>query len=110
VISAEDSEVIRKRCKKLQIKDIHLGVRSKLKFLKKLAIKYSLNKNEICFVGDDVQDIPAINWSGFSAVPCNAVESVKNSVKYISSEKGGHGAVREIIDVILNNKKECINE
>jgi N-acylneuraminate cytidylyltransferase len=106
IISAEDSEVIRKRCKKIQIKDVYLGIKNKLSVLEKLANKYSLNKDDICFIGDDIQDIPVINWAGFSAAPCNAVESVKNQVQYVSSKTGGAGAVRDVIDVILSNKKE----
>jgi N-acylneuraminate cytidylyltransferase len=106
VISAEDSEAVRKRCEKLLIKNVYLGVKDKIAVLKKIAIKNSLNKDDICFIGDDIQDLPVINWVRFSAAPCNAVEFVKNKVQYVSSKAGGSGAVREIIDIILKNKKE----
>jgi len=105
VISAEDSPVVRKRCEKLGIKNVFLGVKDKLKCIKKLSRDNQLNRVEICFIGDDVQDISTLEWVGFSAAPQNAVDKVKCRVNYLCSNYGGMGAVREVIDLILNFKQ-----
>lgn len=112
VVSSEDSEIVRKRCEKLGITNVFLGVKDKLKCIEKLSGDNELNRTEICFIGDDVQDIPALEWVGFSAAPQNAVDNVKYRVNYLCSNYGGMGAVREVIDLILNFKQieRCRND
>ena len=56
---------------------------------------------EVAFIGDDVYDIPLMNTVGISVTVPNAHESVKKVAKHITSKKGGEGAVREVIDLIL---------
>jgi N-acylneuraminate cytidylyltransferase len=105
VISSEDSTIVRKRCAKLGITNILLGIKDKLKCIKKLTKDNQLKSTEICFIGDDVQDISTLQWVGFSAAPQNAVDKVKSRVNYLCSNYGGAGAVREVIDLILNFKQ-----
>jgi len=100
VISSEESEIVRKRMEKLQIKDVHLGVKNKLSQYKKLIEKYKLKDEEICFCGDDVQDIPVLKKVGLSACPRNALDEVKGYCDYVSIKKGGEGFVRDIVDLI----------
>ncbi len=52
-------------------------------------------------MGDDLPDLPLLKRVGFSAAPGNAVESVKSAVHYVTREKGGGGAVREVVDLML---------
>jgi len=96
VISSEESEIVRKRMKKLKIKELYLGVKNKLNQYNKLKEKYKLKNEEICFCGDDVQDIPVIKRVGFSACPKNAVYEIKQICDYVSDKKGGEGFVRDI--------------
>ena len=55
-------------------------------------------------MGDDVNDIGALDLAGLSAAPVNAHESVKQKVKLVTTKAGGNGAVRELIDLILTKK------
>jgi 3-deoxy-D-manno-octulosonate 8-phosphate phosphatase (KDO 8-P phosphatase) len=55
-------------------------------------------------MGDDVNDIGALELAGLSAAPANAHESVKQKVKFVTTKAGGNGAVRELIDFILAKK------
>ncbi|RKY40644.1 MAG: acylneuraminate cytidylyltransferase [Candidatus Omnitrophota bacterium] len=104
VISSENLPIIRKRCDKLRIKEVYTGVRDKLAVLKKTVEKKNLKPSEIAFIGDDVQDIPVMEWAGFSAAPSNALDIVKIKANYVCKRKGGEGAVREVCNLIISTK------
>jgi 3-deoxy-D-manno-octulosonate 8-phosphate phosphatase (KDO 8-P phosphatase) len=59
---------------------------------------------EVAYIGDDVQDLPVLWRAGFSAAPANAVAEVKSDVDYVCQRSGGHGAVREVIDLLLTEQ------
>jgi YrbI family 3-deoxy-D-manno-octulosonate 8-phosphate phosphatase len=103
VVSSEKSETVKKRMEKLQIKEIHLGIKDKLDIYTTLKEKYNLTDDEICFCGDDVQDISVLEKVGFSCCPENALEEVKNICDYVSDKKGGCGFIRDICDIIIDN-------
>jgi len=99
VISSENSEIIKKRMSKLQIKEVHLGIKNKLKVYEEIKIKYKLKDEEICFCGDDIQDIPVIKKAGLGACPINALNDVKKICDYKSNKRGGEGFVRDVCDL-----------
>jgi len=102
VISAEESDIVRKRMKKLKIREIHLGIKNKLKTYEEIKNKYKLKDEEICFCGDDIQDIAVLKKAGLSACPDNAQDKVKNICTYVSDKQGGNGFVREICNLIID--------
>ena len=63
--------------------------------------KTKYNSNEVCYIGDDLADIPVLNECGFSACPKNAIDKVKEVSCYITKSPGGKGAVRELCDILL---------
>jgi YrbI family 3-deoxy-D-manno-octulosonate 8-phosphate phosphatase len=105
IVSAEDSPIARKRCEKLGIVKAFWGIKDKLKCVQERSESEGLRREEVCFVGDDLQDIPVMEWVGFSAAPQNAVPSVKGKAHYVCSRPGGTGAVREVVDLILAAKE-----
>lgn len=105
VVSAEDSPIVKNRCRKLGLSDAFLGVKNKLDCVKQFADNNRFLSNRICFIGDDVQDLELLKWVGFSAAPSNAVDEVKRVVSYVCRNAGGAGAVREVIDLILGFNK-----
>ena len=58
----------------------------------------------MAYVGDDIIDIPVLRQVGFSATVADAVDVVKKIVDYVAKNKGGHGAVREVCEMILQNQ------
>ncbi len=60
-----------------------------------------LEPHEVCFVGDDEFDVEAMEYAGFAACPADAHPTAKAAADYICENRGGHGAVREVIDMIL---------
>lgn len=106
IITARKSEVVERRAADLGIVDLYQGSIDKLTPYEKVKLNYSLGDSEIAYVGDDLLDLPLLQKVGFSAAPANAVRDVKMKVDYVAKASGGHGAVREVIDVILKAQKK----
>ena len=75
----------------------------KLVALKKLLEQVGLSANRTAYIGDDLLDLPVIRYVGFGAAVANAVDEVKEEANYITTRRGGDGAVREVIEYILKN-------
>ncbi|MGL4687359.1 MAG: KdsC family phosphatase [Fusobacteriaceae bacterium] len=105
IITGKNSEIVKKRAEELGITDIFQGVHNKVEVLKILCQKYSLAPDNIAYMGDDLNDCGAIEFSGFSGAPKDSALEVINMVDFISSNKGGEGAVREFIEYLLKENK-----
>jgi 3-deoxy-D-manno-octulosonate 8-phosphate phosphatase (KDO 8-P phosphatase) len=75
----------------------------KLPALKKLLEQVGLSANRTAYIGDDLLDLPVIRYVGFGAAVANAVDEVKDIADYVTTRRGGDGAVREVIEYILKN-------
>ena len=102
IITGRKSEIVEKRCAELGIKELHQGVGNKVFCLKSICEKYDVNLSEVAYIGDDVNDMPCIQQCGYTACPLDAMNTVKEHVKYICETKGGDGAVREYIDYLIS--------
>lgn len=102
IITGRESEIVRRRAEELKIAELYQGVKDKLARLKQLAEKYQASPEEIAYIGDDVNDLDCIRFCGLTACPADAVRTVIESVGYICEHTGGHGAVREFIEHIVN--------
>jgi len=100
-ISGRNSKEVSVRARELGVKTVIHGSKDKLSDLKQLAAERNLELDEVAYVGDDLPDIPVLQHVGFSAAPQNASEPVKYYVHYVTRAKGGDGAVREVIDLLL---------
>ena len=89
---------------KLKISEIHLGIKNKLEIYNQLKAKYNLDDSELCFCGDDVQDIQVMEKCGLKCCPLNAQLEVKNICDIKSDKIGGSGFVRDVADLILSWK------
>lgn len=90
---------------KMKIADVYAGCHDKAGAVRDFARKHALQLSEICFIGDDVQDIPAMEIAGMSVAPANAQPAAKKRAKFVTSQNGGFGAVRETIEAILRERK-----
>ena len=100
-ISGRTSKEVDIRAHELGVKIVVQGSADKLSDLKKLLDEKNLELEDVAYVGDDLPDIPVLRNVGFSAAPQNATEPVKYYVHYVTRAKGGDGAVREVIDLLL---------
>jgi 3-deoxy-D-manno-octulosonate 8-phosphate phosphatase (KDO 8-P phosphatase) len=83
------------------IADVFKGCKDKAAALREFAARRELALTEVCFVGDDVNDLGAIALAGYSAAPADAHPAVRSVVTRVTTQAGGHGAVREVIDELL---------
>jgi len=100
IITAKNSKIVRIRAKQLKIDKIYEN-HYKIKCLRGIKSRFRLKDEEICFIGDDLIDIPILRRVGFAVAVPNAVKEVKDITHYITQNQGGHGAVREICEIIL---------
>jgi 3-deoxy-D-manno-octulosonate 8-phosphate phosphatase (KDO 8-P phosphatase) len=75
----------------------------KLPVLKKLLEDAGIPAKKTAYIGDDLMDLPAIRYVGFGVAVANAVDEVKEEANYVTTRRGGEGAVREVIEYILKN-------
>jgi 3-deoxy-D-manno-octulosonate 8-phosphate phosphatase (KDO 8-P phosphatase) len=101
IISGRYSKTISIRAKELGIKYVFQNVVEKIKAYEKLKKKVKLNDDEICFIGDEIIDIPIMEKCGFSAAPKDCTEEIKICADYICKHKGGEGCAREVIELII---------
>lgn len=103
-VTMEDTKLVTRRAVKLAIPEVHQGVRDKLSVLRDMAGRHGLTLQEVAFIGDDVNDLEALQAVGFSAAPADGLPSVLQVVDYVCRKRGGEGAVREVADLILAAK------
>jgi YrbI family 3-deoxy-D-manno-octulosonate 8-phosphate phosphatase len=104
VISKETDFVVRARCEKLRI-ECHMGITKKLDLLKQIASKEGIEMKNVAFIGNDVNDTECVSAAGVGIAVADAYPEVKDAALVITDCKGGHGAIREIIDAILGADK-----
>jgi 3-deoxy-D-manno-octulosonate 8-phosphate phosphatase (KDO 8-P phosphatase) len=103
-ITNRTSVAVTKRSEELQIDYVFQGVKNKLSKMKEICIRENISMSEICYIGDDIIDIPILRRVGFSATVSDAPDEVKSCVHYVSDKKGGKEAVRDIIQFILTSQ------
>lgn len=101
VISARSTPVVEERMAALGIDYVYQGQSDKQTALKNLMQKLNVNKEETAFVGDDLVDLPAMSLTGLAIAVANAQPLVREKADWVTSNGGGHGAVREICEMIL---------
>lgn len=103
ILTAKASKVVMIRAKELKIDKVYQDFHYKGEALEKILKKFQVAHEEVCFIGDDVIDIPVLKKVGLAVAPPNAMDEVKEVVHLMTEKRGGHGAVREVCDLILKS-------
>lgn len=101
ILTGRKSKVVEYRAKDLEITEVHQKVFNKEKILEKILQKHKVRAEAVAYIGDDIVDIPVMRRVGFSAAVADAMAIVKKSANYVTKNRGGRGAVREICEMIL---------
>ncbi|HHT9138214.1 MAG TPA: KdsC family phosphatase [Candidatus Wunengus sp. YC60] len=101
IISGRTCKAVIHRANELGIEDVYQGARNKLDAYKEILQKYALLDEEICYIGDDLIDLPILYRVGFPVAVANASPIVKQHSTYVTKARGGQGAVREVAEKIL---------
>ena len=105
MITSEKTNIVKLRASKLQVDYLFQGVKGgeKLEVLKKICIEKNMSLSEVAYIGDDINDYNVLSSVGFPACPKNAITNIKNieGITHLS-KSGGDGAVREFVELLLN--------
>jgi len=101
IITGRKSELVEIRSNELKIKYLYQGISEKTVILEEIMQKTGLKKEEIAYMGDDLNDILIMKQSGLTGAPKDAADEVIQIVDFVSEKNGGSGAVREFIEHIL---------
>ena len=108
IVTGELSPSVARRAEKLQITELHLGVKDKLGRLKEIMERWQIDWDEIAYIGDDVNDLAVMEKAGLSACPADAMAPVSAIVHYHCVERGGYGAFREFAEWLISLKNNTI--
>jgi len=93
--------MVARRAAELQILEVHQRIEEKISVWEELLEKYRLQPEDVAMMGDDLSDLPLLRRAGLSIAVANAVDEVKSRVDYVTQHRGGRGAVREVVELIL---------
>ena len=100
-LSARSSAATAQRATQLGITLVHQGVSSKLEAYEQIADSLMLDEDEVAYMGDDILDLPVLTRVGLAAAPADAAADVRSRVHWVAQARGGAGAARELIELIL---------
>ena len=106
IITGRKSAVVRRRARELKIDEVCEGYFWKAEALDLILEKYDLKPVQIAYIGDDVLDLPVMKVVGLPLAVANARPEVKAASLYVTNAAGGHGAIREVVDWLLELRGE----
>lgn len=110
IISGGTSNSINKRLETLNLNDVFIGVSNKVETFNKYLEQKNVDKSQVLYMGDDIPDYKVMQLAGLAVCPADAAEEIKSISKYISSYKGGHGCVRDIIEQLMRIQGTWMNK
>lgn len=104
VITGRKSKMLEKRVSELGIRYLKQSSKDKLKDFEEIILDAEVSSDEVAYLGDDVSDISLLNSVGFPVAVNESIEKVRSCARYITLKKGGDGAVREVVDLLIKSK------
>ena len=102
ILSSEVNTVVAARAKKMGVEAIHgMGLQDKGRVMRELLEKKNVKAENVIFVGNDLNDLSCFEVAGWSVAVADAFPAVIQSADYVLSKRGGHGAIRELCELIL---------
>lgn len=101
LLTGRKSGAARQRAKELGVQHVREGARDKVPAYEELLAAMGVTDAEVCYMGDDLPDVPVMRRAGWSAAPADAREEARAAASYVTHARGGRGAVREVVERIL---------
>lgn len=101
VISGRNSPATVERAKQTKITYVYQGHIEKIPIIEEILTKSGLNSSQVAYIGDDLTDVVVMRRVGFGIATANARPEVKSAAQYVTSARGGQGAVREVAELLL---------
>jgi 3-deoxy-D-manno-octulosonate 8-phosphate phosphatase (KDO 8-P phosphatase) len=106
IISGRSSGAVAKRMQELGVKHVIQGCKDKMAAFETLTRELGIDDADCAYVGDDLPDLPLLHRVGFAIAVANAVSELPGQCDYTTNARGGHGAVREVCDLVLAAQSE----
>lgn len=101
IITGELSGSVKTRAAKLNITELHMGIKNKFEKVLEIMNRRNLKPENIAYIGDDTNDLKVMSLAGISACPSDAVLQVKMVVDHITDSRGGNGAFRDFAELVI---------
>jgi 3-deoxy-D-manno-octulosonate 8-phosphate phosphatase (KDO 8-P phosphatase) len=101
MITGRSSHIVRLRAAELGVELVRQGVEDKWPVVQQVVAELGLRLNQVCFIGDDLPDLPVVQQVGLGIAVADACEDLRARAHFVTSRAGGRGAVREAIETIL---------
>lgn len=102
IITGENSPIVSRRAEKLKIEVVFLGIKDKPTVLTDFIAKHELSWENIAYIGDDLNDLEAIQLAGYTACPADSAPEILEEADYICTKRGGEGAFREFCELLIS--------
>ncbi len=101
IITGRTSDIVKNRMKEIGITEIYQNIKNKGEKMREIIGKYHLQKENIAYIGDDMNDLSAVKEAGISFAPADCAKSLRPFIDIILTKNSGDASVREAIDMIL---------
>lgn len=101
LVSGEDGPCLDQIAAKVGVSDVYRGCKDKAAAVRDFAVRHDLELSEVCFIGDDVNDVQALEICGLAVAPAGAHAAASAMATMVTAKSGGAGAVREVVDYLL---------
>ncbi len=105
VLTQRSSQVLKIRAAELGVEIVRQGIEHKLRTTREIADELGLTLAQVCYLGDDLPDVPVLRAVGLGVAVADAAAEVRQAAQYVTTRPGGAGAVRETIEMILKSQR-----
>ena len=105
IMTGENTAALRARAKTLSITELYQQIKDKRTCLEQFVDKHGIDLSEVAFIGDDHNDLEVLEMAGLSSCPSDAMPAVADICDHICGMKGGHGAFRELAEIIIDSRR-----
>jgi N-acylneuraminate cytidylyltransferase len=102
IITSENVELNRRRANKLKLDILETGCVDKVEAIHRICTERGISLENVCYIGDDINDLEAIKIVGYGCCPSDAMPQVKSVSRCITTAKGGEGVIREVVESLIN--------
>ncbi len=101
LVTGRASHIVQLRAAELGVDLVRQGVEDKLQAVKQIVAERHLRPDQVCFVGDDLPDLPVLKYVGLAVVVGDGSEDLQRQAHYVTKAHGGRGALREVVELVL---------
>ncbi len=105
LVTARSSHVVKLRAAEMGVEIVRQGADDKLLATEQIVQELQLEPEQVCYIGDDLPDLAAVRYAGLGVAVADACEEVRQAADFVTSARGGQGAVRETIEMILKAQR-----